>query len=104
MYRSPFKPYDKDMAGVARATSQLPEGSTGILFLSRGERVSGHFINLVTKGWEVQYWCGQTGRRSFDPIKELGIVTPRKTYPVLSVDLIVTSRGGGPVIKGRLPR
>jgi RHS repeat-associated protein len=106
MYRSPFVSYGKDMAGVEKTMSRLPEGSTGILFLSRGKSVSGHFINVVNKGGEIQYWCGQNGKRISDPIKDFELTTPTKSrsYPVVSVDLMITSKGGGPVIKGSLPR
>ena len=106
MYGSPFVPYGKDMAGVTKAMSQLEEGSTGILFLSRGKDAPGHFINVVKKGGEVQYWCAQTGKRIADPIKEFSLGSIQgQSFDVISVDLMVTSKGGGPIIlKGRLPK
>ena len=101
MYGSQFVPYGKDMASVAKAMSKLPEGSTGVLFLSRGEN-PGHFVNVVNKGGEIQYWCGQSGRRVIDPIKEFSL--GRKGWDIGEVDLMITSKGGGSVVKGRLPK
>jgi hypothetical protein len=92
------------MAGVTKAMSRLSEGSTGILFLNRGAQ-DGHFLNVVKKGEEVQYWCAQSGRRVTDPINEFSLGTVQgRSFDVISVDLMVTSKGGGPVkLKGSLP-
>jgi hypothetical protein len=80
--------------------SALPEGSTGILFLSRGKN-PGHFVNVVKKAGEVQYWCGQLGQRIRDPIQRFSL---GGKWNISEVDLMITSQGGGPVLKRSLPR
>jgi len=101
-FGSPFVPHGKDLEGVTKAMSGLPDGSTGVLFLSRGEQ-PGHFINVVNKGGEIQFWCGQSGRRVTDPIKEFSLgKIGGQSFDVVGADLMITSKGSRPVIKGSL--
>lgn len=92
-FGSTFVAYGKNIADVTKAMAALPNGSRGILFLSRGPDNPGHFINVINKGGEIQYWCGQSGRRITDPIKEFSL---GGNLDVVAVDLMITARGAKP--------